>query len=267
MDAYLEVMERERRLINRILGMRLRVVPAILAVCAVLWALTCWSPSSPFDLLRMPQDTTLTVFGAQVNGGPEQRQLWRLLSAAFLHIGLLHLAFNGYALWVIGSFQERFFGRGRFLLVYVLSALAGGVATWLLLPPQQLSAGASGAVFGLLGAQFVVERMGTLPAPLRRASLWRGVLPWILGNLLLGVIVNSLAGDGSIQLNNYAHLGGLFGGALVTLALRGAPGDGETTPAALAGWGLGAVALACCAMGVWNGVHQDAAFLLFGHPL
>jgi hypothetical protein len=92
------------------------------------------------------------------------------------------------------------------------------------------------------------------------------VLPWIIGNLALGLFANKFFD--SFQLNNYAHVGGLLGGALVTFALRGRPQEGsELNAVAALGWALAVAALVACGMGIYNGYAQDPGTILFGHPL
>ena len=82
---------------------------------------------------------------------------WRLVTSGFVHFGILHIAFNMYFLWIIGQPLERYLGSIRFSIIYFVSLLAGSFGA-LLLTPNALSAGASGALFGLMGAMFVLER-------------------------------------------------------------------------------------------------------------
>ena len=83
---------------------------------------------------------------------------WRLLTAGFLHIGPIHLLFNMLALWVLGRDMEAVLGHGRFLAVYLISLLGGSAAVMLFYAPSSEVAGASGAVFGLMGGLAVVLR-------------------------------------------------------------------------------------------------------------
>src|SRR5919106_1178787 len=82
---------------------------------------------------------------------------WRIITSAFLHLGLLHLAFNMYALWLVGPVMEQLYGHVEFALIYLLCAVGGSVLT-ILLQPESAAAGASGAIFGLFGLGFVVSR-------------------------------------------------------------------------------------------------------------
>ena len=138
--------------------------------------------------------------------GLAEGEWWRLLTAAFLHGGIFHLALNMLALWWFGGPVEAALGRGRFLLLYVISGLAGSAGA-LILSPDAITVGASGAIFGILGAALVLERGGT----------------YVFGGGALGIIILNLAftfvagSVGNISIGG--HLGGLAGGALGALAL------------------------------------------------
>jgi rhomboid protease GluP len=155
---------------------------------------------------------TLLVMGAEVNYLVAAGDYWRLLASMFLHIGLLHIAFNGWALFILGRDVEAFYGSPRFTVIYFLSGLFGGVASYLFSAPDVLSAGASGAIFGLVGAEiayFVQNR--ELFGRLGRRQL---------GNLAILVVINLAFGasPGS-GINNFAHVGGLVGGLVLGLGL------------------------------------------------
>lgn len=128
---------------------------------------------------------------------------WRLFTAMFLHYGPLHLAMNMLALWWFGAAVEEVLGRGRYLLLYLVSGLAGSAGA-LLFSPESLTVGASGAIFGILGAAFVLERQ-------RMYVLGGGALSLIVLNLAFTFFIPGISIGG--------HLGGLIGGALGTLAL------------------------------------------------
>ena len=138
-------------------------------------------------------------------------EYYRLITATFLHGGLLHIALNMYVLWILGSFMEPSLGSVRFLIVYFVSGLAASATSYWLGPVQQLGVGASGAIFGLLGAwvAFSFRRRDTAvgAAQLRQALFWIGI------NLVFGF---SVAG-----IDNFAHLGGLVSGAFAGAAAEG----------------------------------------------
>jgi membrane associated rhomboid family serine protease len=129
---------------------------------------------------------------------------WRLLTAAFLHYGPFHLILNMLGLWWFGSLLEQRIGSGRFLLLYLVSGLAGSAGA-LVVSPNNPTVGASGAIFGILGAGLVLEQQRD----------------YVFGGSALGVIVANLvltfAWSGNISVGG--HIGGLIGGAAATLAL------------------------------------------------
>ncbi|MDQ6874182.1 MAG: rhomboid family intramembrane serine protease [Actinomycetota bacterium] len=141
-----------------------------------------------------------------------QGEYYRLFTAAFLHFGFLHIAFNMYALWLFGQELERLYGRVRFLALYFVSALGGSALAYLITDPRQLSAGASGAVFGLFGAYFVTARKIGLRTG--------GILALVAINLALGFIIPNIGWQ--------AHIGGLVTGAAVAAVLAYAPRASRT---------------------------------------
>ena len=131
-------------------------------------------------------------------------EYWRLITGGFLHANLLHIGFNMYLLYVLGQMLEPVLGSVRFALVYFASLLAGSFGA-LLLEPTSVTVGASGAVFGLMGAAFFEMRS-------------RGIDPFQTG--IGGLIVINLVF--SFVLSNISiggHIGGLIGGSLATLAM------------------------------------------------
>ncbi len=124
----------------------------------------------------------------------------------FLHGYLLHLGFNMFALWVIGRPVEQYLGSLRYVLLYFVSGLAGSAGS-LVYSPHSFGVGASGAIFGILGAMLILEWQHTGKLGGQAASL-------IVLNLVLNFAFNGVGANISIG----AHLGGLIGGILVTLA-------------------------------------------------
>lgn len=154
---------------------------------------------------------TLVMGGALYGPLVREGQVWRLLTAAFLHIGILHLLVNMWSLWALGRYLEPLYGTFRFGLIYVFSAstasaLSAGVHTI-------ISAGASGAIFGVVGAMVVVGYRYRQLIPVRlNKAFGQGALPFILYNLVYGF--------GKPGIDNWAHVGGLAGGALLAVLLR-----------------------------------------------
>jgi membrane associated rhomboid family serine protease len=139
------------------------------------------------------------LFGPYVHNG----DWWRLITSAFLHGGVLHITFNMLALWWIGGPVETVMGRWKYLALYLISGLAGSAGA-LIATPTSPTVGASGAIFGLLGAMLVIQYQatGTLAGP---------ALTLILINLALSFTLNGISYGG--------HIGGLVGGILATLAM------------------------------------------------
>jgi membrane associated rhomboid family serine protease len=144
----------------------------------------------------------LVLYGPSVANGQD----YRLLTAAFIHYGLLHIAFNMYALYILGTAFERYAGPVRFAAVYFTAALSGSFGA-LILTPHSATAGASGAIFGLMGALFVLERQRGM------ALLQSPIAGWILINLIFTFGIPGISVGG--------HIGGLVGGGLAGFALSG----------------------------------------------
>jgi membrane associated rhomboid family serine protease len=160
------------------------------------------------------------LFGPFVAAG----DWWRLITSAFLHASLLHIAFNMYFLWFVGTAVETALGRGRFLLIYFVSALAGsaGALVW---SPTSPTVGASGAIFGILGAALVLERQ-------RNFVLGGSALALIVINLILSFTLSNISIGG--------HIGGLIGGILCTLILSRF-GRGHAAYSRVGLWGVAGV--------------------------
>lgn len=135
-------------------------------------------------------------------GGVAGGDWWRLITSAFLHASLIHIAFNMLALWWLGAPVELALGRARYLALYLVSGLAGAAGA-LLFNPNALTVGASGAIFGLLGAGVVLEWQAT-GSP--------------FGNYLMLIVINLAISFAVPNISVGGHLGGLVGGALCALA-------------------------------------------------
>ncbi len=132
-------------------------------------------------------------------------EVYRLITAAFVHANILHIFFNMYALYALGPQIEKFYGRKRYLLIYLGSALLGSLLSVVL--TNNVSVGASGAIFGLFGAMlyFGYKYRATLDGFLRS-----GIIPVIVINLLLGFMIPGI--------DVYGHIGGLLGGLVLSYA-------------------------------------------------
>jgi membrane associated rhomboid family serine protease len=174
------------------------------------------------------------LFGPLVKHG----DWWRLITSAFLHGSVLHIAFNMLALWWLGSPVEMVLGRVRYLGLYLVSGLAGAAGA-LVADPTAVTVGASGAIFGLLGAGLILEWQAT-------GSLAGNYLTLIVINLAISFAVPGISYGG--------HIGGLIGGILGTLVFsrfgRSRVAYGRLDPLGAAG--LLAIAVASVLISYWK---------------
>lgn len=183
------------------------ITPIIIAICVLVFiAMYIWGRGS--------EDTiTLLMFGANFRPFVQAGEVWRLATSMFLHIGIIHLLVNMYSLLIIGRQLESFLGKWKFLIVYLGSGILGSLLSVVI--HSSISAGASGAIFGLLGSLLYFGYhyrlyLGTV--------LKTQVIPIIIINLLIGFMVPGI--------DNFAHIGGLVGGYLITMAV-GIPGKSK----------------------------------------
>jgi membrane associated rhomboid family serine protease len=176
-----------------------RVTIVLIVACAVLFLATNGFSGGSGKLWT---DLYLDGFDVHVN-----HDYWRLVSSGFLHSGPIHILFNMYLLWLLGNLLEPTLGSGRFAALF-FTALLWGAFGALVATPNGLTVGASGAVFGLMGAAAVEQRA-------------RGINPFktdigvlILLNLVLSFVISGISIGG--------HIGGLLGGILVGLVFEGA---------------------------------------------
>lgn len=172
----------------------------------------------------------LEAYGAKLNWLINERhEWWRFVTPMFVHVGLLHLLINMYSLWIVGPYVEKLYGSAKFVLFWVSTGIAAVVASYLtvvdpgtpmnafgrfLFKTQDLpSAGASGALFGLVGVLFVfgIKFRHELPEGFKRA-FGTGLLPMIAINLFIGYLGRGL-------FDNAAHIGGLLSGAALALVV------------------------------------------------
>ena len=189
---------------------------------------------------------TLQRFGGNLVAATLGGEPWRLITSMFLHAGLLHLVVNGYALYMLGRFGEQLFGSARLWIIYLAAGVAGSATSAVYGDPSRLSVGASGAIFGLLGAVLVgmMRMRGHVPEHWRKQVFY---------NLLVILGLNLFIGYKLEMVDNSAHMGGLVGGALVTLLLLL---PGREKPRRLLRGALAGVALALAALTVLCGVAQ-----------
>ena len=161
--------------------------------------------------LTDPTIPQLIHWGANFGPLDHHGQWWRLLTACFLHIGFIHIALNMYILYQVGPFTERLFGSVRYLVLYLAAGIGGNVLG-ILLHPMIVSAGASGAIFGVYGA--------LLAFLLRRRSVIRPEAVQAIGrSALIFLGINLFYGLATPHTDLSAHIGGLFTGFLLGLPL------------------------------------------------
>lgn len=174
-----------------------------------LMVLVLWGrgPEAGLSRLLSPPGEALFVLGAKWTPAILHGQIWRLVTANYLHGGLIHLAFNCYALLSLGPLIEESFGARKFFLVYTATGVCA-LATSALLRPHSMSIGASGALFGLLGFAVVYGRF-------RGGAAGRAISDQLIRYVILGVVMFLIPGIDSV-----AHMGGLLSGGLLGLVVE-----------------------------------------------
>lgn len=214
-----------RAVLNRPYKFTIILLAANIFVFMLMWQ----SSGLSSNVLSVFPEPVLIVYGAKLNSLVHAGQWWRFVTPMFIHVNLIHLLVNMYSLWIIGPYVEKLYGSAKFVVFWVLTGIAGVVASYLtVIGPNSpfvslggflfktrdiASAGASGALFGLVGVLFVfgIKFRHELPEGFKRA-FGTGLLPMILLNLFIGYV-----GRGIID--NAAHLGGLAAGAALALVV------------------------------------------------
>ncbi len=189
----------------------------------------------------------LTAFGACNRKLIDQGEVWRLVVPMFLHIGMIHLLANMYALWVLGPQLESLYGSARFTILYLLSGVGGFVASYFFAHPESIGAGASGALFGMFGALlvFVYKYRAEIP-PMVRATMQRGVWLTLAINLIITFSIPFISRSG--------HVGGLLTGIGLALFIPYSPPHERKTPTVWRVWQmvLVSVVVLCFGFMFWN---------------
>lgn len=203
--------------ITRLTGRGAPVVTyAIIAICIVMFVLQ--------SLPVIGDEITRSLLYAGLYSYPDFFQPWRMLTSVFLHANFLHLALNMYTLWIFGMALEPMLGRLRYLVLFLISGFAGSLAVLLITPPGQGVLGASGAIFGMFGAFFIIQR--------RLGGNATQILVLVAINLAIGFVPG-------FNISWQAHVGGFIGGLLVGLIYV------ETRKPAWRRWQLPLVLLLC----------------------
>jgi membrane associated rhomboid family serine protease len=180
------------------------VTTTLIAINVAVFLVSLGVPDLDLRYGNLAQGVSPTTFAVV---GVAEGEYYRLITSAVLHAGVMHILFNMFALAQIGAVLEAALGRGRFLALYLLSALGGSVAGYVLAPTYQPSVGASGAIFGLFGAYYVVVR--------RLGGETQSIVVLLVINLVITFTIPNI--------DWRAHLGGLVTGAVLAAAFAYAP--------------------------------------------
>jgi rhomboid protease GluP len=220
-----EAMRFARAVLSRPYKFTIILLIANIFVFTLMWQTT----GLPLSLTTLIPPGVLLPFGAKLNSYiHNQHQWWRFVTPMFLHVNLLHLIVNMYSLWIVGPYVEKLYGSAKFVVFWVVTGVGGVVGSYLTVRPglaanpitgfifrpyDTPSAGASGALFGLVGVLFVfgIKFRHELPEGFKRA-FGTGLLPMIVLNLFIGYVLRGFV-------DNAAHLGGMISGAVLALVV------------------------------------------------
>lgn len=181
----------------------LGLVTIIIIVINILaYLLTGYLSNNIFDA----DINVLIRLGAKYNPLITGGEYYRLITAGFLHGGIIHLVLNMVALYSIGPVVEKYFGKLKYIIIYAFSLILSSYASYLL--SKSVSIGASGAIFGLLGSLLII---GLTDRKRNYLGFVKNILNVIIINLIIGFTIPNI--------DNYGHLGGLLGGALITYVI------------------------------------------------
>ncbi|RLL48075.1 rhomboid family intramembrane serine protease [Oceanobacillus piezotolerans] len=195
------------------------------------------------------QIDTLIDLGAKYNPGMiENNEWWRIITSMFLHIGILHLLMNLIAVYYLGTAVERIFGKWRFLIIYLLAGIGGGLASFAF--STNISAGASGAIFGLFGALLF---FGTVYKQVFLQTIGTNIIAILAINLLLGFMVE--------QIDMAAHIGGLIAGFIAS-AIVNVPKKKQMKSRIIASIGYPLMLITLFLIGYYNNLHNQTYHLM-----
>lgn len=198
--------------VERLFSMKKPIVTyIIMAICIVLFiAMEIFGNGSAYV-------RTLINFGANAVALTKRGEYYRLLTSIFLHAGIFHLLCNMYSLYVIGPQTESFYGKLKYLFIFLFSGISGSLLSVALSGNNAVSVGASGAIFGLLGA---ILYFGYHYRVYLGNVLKSQIIPIIILNLIIGISFSGI--------DNFAHIGGLIGGVFASMAV-GVPDKSKTS--------------------------------------
>ncbi len=182
---------------------RIIITPCICITCLIMFIIMCVINGG----IVLDDSRVYLLLGANYKPLIQIGQVWRLVTYMFLHGSIMHLLLNMYSLYIIGTQIETFLGRWKYLVIYLVSGIAGGLLS-VCMGSNVISVGASGAIFGLMGALLY---FGYNFRTYLGEAIKRRIIPVIILNLLIGFQLSGI--------DNFCHLGGLAGGFLISMAL------------------------------------------------
>lgn len=201
--------EKRNKIAEKIFSYKQPIVTyIIMAICIILFILMELSGGST-------NSQTLLKYGANLDVLVKNGEYYRLFTCIFLHIGIMHLLCNMYSLYIIGREVENLFGKIKYIIIFILSGIFGSIMS-LAFTHNTISAGASGAIFGLLGALLY---FGMYYRTYLGEAIKRSIIPIIVVNLIIGFFAEGI--------DLAAHIGGLVGGVLVAMMV-GVPDKSKT---------------------------------------
>ena len=204
-DINKESFEKSKR-VEKIFSMKKPIITyLILGMCVLMYLVLLIFGNG--NIMEMDANS-LVKFGGNIGYYTKMGEYFRLFSCIFLHGGLIHLVCNMYSLYVIGPQVESFYGKFKYLFIFIFSGVAGSILSLAFSPMNVVSVGASGAIFGILGA---ICYFGYHYRVYLGNVLKSQIIPIIGLNLLLGFMVSGI--------DNFAHIGGLIGGVFASMAL------------------------------------------------
>lgn len=175
----------------------------LIGINIIVFLITAFLSNNIFDI----DARILLIFGAKYNPLIYSGEVWRLLTCAFLHGGIVHIAFNMYALYAIGPQIEQIYGRKKYLIIYIISCITSSLLS-VIASPRTISVGASGGIFGLMGAllAFAISERHRLEKR-------------YISSLIQVILINLVIGLSLRNIDNFGHIGGFLGGGIVGYCL------------------------------------------------
>ncbi len=200
-----EKTEKENKIFSKVFSpKKIIFTKIIIAICFIMYLIVAIN-SSNFLSFNV---NSITSFGGNNLILVQNGEVWRLITSAFLHVSLAHLLVNMYSLVALGTQVETFIGKWKFLFIYFISAICGNLLSLTFSEPNIISAGASGAIFGLMGALLYFGYHYRLYLS---SAIKQQLIPIIILNLLIGLLIPGI--------DLTAHIGGLIGGYLAAMAV------------------------------------------------